>query len=72
MTVYSSTARFDNACALTQDEMYKIAPSIFAVQKHESRSERFRPIPTIEILKGLEEEGFVPVGVKQSNSRDAL
>lgn len=71
MTVYSSTARFDNACALTQDEMYKIAPSIFAVQKHESRSERFRPIPTIEILKGLEEEGFVPVGVKQSNSRDA-
>lgn len=71
MTVYSSTARFDNARALTQDEMYKIAPSIFAVQKHESRSERFRPIPTIEILKGLEEEGFVPVGVKQSNSRDA-
>jgi hypothetical protein len=71
MTVYSSTARFDNARALTQDEMYKIAPSIFAVQKHESRSERFRPIPTIEILKGLEKEGFVPVGVKQSNSRDS-
>lgn len=70
MTVYSSTARFDNARALTQEEMYKIAPSIFAVQKHESRSERFRPIPTIEILKGLESEGFVPVGVKQSNSRD--
>lgn len=70
MTVYASTARFDSARALTSEEMYKIAPSIFAVQKHESRSERFKPIPTIEILKGLENEGFVPVGVKQSNSRD--
>lgn len=70
MTVYASTARFDSARALTSEEMYKIAPSIFAVQKHESRSDRFKPIPTIEILKGLENEGFVPVGVKQSNSRD--
>lgn len=70
MTVYTSTARFDSSRSLTSEEMYKIAPSIFAVQKHESRSERFKPIPTIEILKGLEKEGFVPVGVKQSKSRD--
>jgi hypothetical protein len=71
MTVYTNTARFDTARALTEDEMFKIAPSIFATSAHESRSERFQPIPTIEVLRGLEKEGFVPVGVKQSVARDA-
>jgi len=36
---------------------------------HESRSERFKPIPTIEVLRGLAAEGFVAVGAKQSASR---
>lgn len=69
-TVYAKTARFDSARALTEDEMRKIAPSIFALTAHESRSERFQPIPTIEVLRGLMGEGFMPVGVKQSSSRD--
>ncbi len=46
-----------------------LASSIFAMTAHESRSERFQPIPTIEILRSLTKEGFVPVGVKQSASR---
>jgi hypothetical protein len=71
MNVYSHTARFDNARAVTEDEMRRIAPSIFAIDKHESRTERFKPIPTIEILRGLISEGFMPVGVKQSGTRDA-
>jgi hypothetical protein len=70
MTVYTHTARFDAARALTEDEMRKAAPSIFATAAHESRSERFQPIPTIEILRGLIAEGFVPVGTKQSGCRD--
>jgi hypothetical protein len=70
MTIYTNTARFDSARALTEDELHRMAPSIFAIDKHESRSDRFRPIPTIEILRGLTREGFMPVGVKQSNSRD--
>jgi Domain of unknown function (DUF932) len=66
------TARFDHgARALSQDEMRRIAPSIFAARPHASRSERFRAIPTIEVLRGLEREGFVAVGVKQLASRDA-
>ena len=65
------TARFDDgARALSQDEMRRAAPSIFAVQPHASRSERFRAIPTIEVLRGLEKEGFFAVGVKQSAPRD--
>lgn len=69
MSIYTSTARFDTGRALTEDEMYRMAPSIFATAAHESRSERFKPIPTIDVLRGLEKEGFVPVGVRQSTTR---
>ena len=69
MSIYTQTARFDTGRAMTETEMRQIAPSIFAVSAHESRSERFKPIPTIEVLRGLMKEGFVPVGAKQSNSR---
>lgn len=69
MSIYTQTARFDTGRALTEDELFRIAPSIFAETAHESRSERFRPIPTIEILRGLEKEGFVAVGAKQSLTR---
>lgn len=57
MTVYTHTARFDSARALTEDEMRKAALSIFATAAHASRSERFQPIPTIEVLRGLIAEG---------------
>lgn len=69
MSVYASSARFDTGYALAEDQLRKLAPSIFATSAHESRSERFKPIPTIEILRGLEKEGFVAVGAKQSSSR---
>lgn len=69
MSIYTNTARFDTGRELTEIEMRKLAPSIFATSAHESRSERFMPIPTIEVLRGLKDEGFVPVGVKQSASR---
>ena len=52
---------------MTEDELRKAAPSIFATAAHESRSERFQPIPTIEVLRGLMKE----VGAKQSGTRDA-
>lgn len=68
-SVYAHTARFDHATALSEDNMRQLAPSIFATTAHESRSERFRPIPTIEVLRGLQKEGFSVVGAKQSVAR---
>ncbi|EJB02904.1 protein of unknown function (DUF932) [Rhizobium leguminosarum bv. trifolii WSM597] len=66
-----NTARFDHtARAMTEDEMRRVAPSIFAVDAHESRSERFQPIPTIDVLRGLLREGFMPVGARQARTRD--
>jgi hypothetical protein len=67
--IYSQTARFDTGRALTESELYKLAPSVFATTAHESRSTRFAPIPTIEIVRGLEKEGFGVVGAKQSLTR---
>jgi hypothetical protein len=46
--------------ALTEDQLFSVAPSIFQTEAHESRSLRFRPIPTIEIVRGLAKEGFLP------------
>lgn len=65
-----ATARFDTGRALTEDELRASAPSVFALAAHESRSERFQPIPTIEIVRALAKEGFHVVGAKQSGTRD--
>lgn len=54
---------------LTEDQMRPTAPSVFAEGKHESRSERYTYIPTIEVLRGLRKEGFEPFMVAQGASR---
>lgn len=67
--LYTKTARFDTGRALTEDEMRGFAPSIFATTAHSSRSDRFAPIPTIEVVRGLAKEGFAVVGARQSVTR---
>jgi hypothetical protein len=70
MTIYTQTARFDgSARALTEDEIFKLAPSVFATEAHHSRSERFAPVPTIDMIRGLNNEGFSVVGVQQAVAR---
>jgi len=54
---------------LADEQMRATAPSIFALGKHESRSERYTYIPTIDVLRGLRKEGFEPFMVAQSKSR---
>jgi hypothetical protein len=54
---------------LAEDQMRLAAPSIFAMGKHVSRSDRYTYIPTIEVLRGLRKEGFEPFMVAQSKSR---
>jgi hypothetical protein len=60
---------FRNNKPLTNDEIMRIAPSIFAETKHISRSDRYTYIPTNVILEGLRNEGFLPYAVCQSRSR---
>ena len=56
---------------LGEEQMRVAAPSIFAPGKHQSRSERYVYIPTIEVLRGLRKEGFEPFMVAQGRSRVA-
>lgn len=65
-TIYGGLARFDANAFMTEDAIRAVAPSVFAVTKHDSRSDRFAPIPTIEILRGLAKEGFHVVGARQN------
>jgi hypothetical protein len=69
-SIYTDTARFDDHQRfLTEDEIRSAAPSVFATTAHESRSARFRPIATIDVIRMLDQEGFGVVGAKQSVAR---
>ena len=55
---------------LSDEQIYQVAPSIYAEAKHQSRSERYTYIPTGEVLGALRKEGFQPFMVCQTRVRD--
>lgn len=55
---------------LSDGEIRRVALSIFAEDKHGSRSGRYTYIPTIEVLDGLRREGFEPFMACQVRTRD--
>jgi hypothetical protein len=55
---------------LSDDQIRRVAPSIFAEAPHESRSERYSYIPTAAVLTELRKEGFQPFAVTQTRVRD--
>ena len=54
---------------LSDDQIRRVAPSIFADAPHESRSERYSYIPTATVLTELRKEGFQPFMVCQTRVR---
>jgi hypothetical protein len=54
---------------LTDDQILRAAPSVFAESAHESRSRRYTYIPTIEVVNGLRREGFQPFMACQAKTR---
>lgn len=56
--------------ALDDDQIRTVAPSIFTVDRHEERSARYTVIPTIDVMRGLQREGFQPFMVAQQRVRD--
>jgi hypothetical protein len=56
---------------MTDEQIMRVAPSVFAQTAHESRSERYSYIPTSEVLAGMRREGFECVSAKQGNTRVA-
>lgn len=54
---------------LSDDQIHRVAPSIFAEASHESRSQRYAYIPTATVLTELRKEGFQPFMVTQTRTR---
>lgn len=54
---------------LNEEQLYKFAPSIFSVQAHNSRSESYAQIPTIEPIRAFRDLGYYPTQAMQSKCR---
>jgi hypothetical protein len=64
---YLSKAR--GTVAISDEELQCLAPSIFASQPIEGVSNRYSFLPTSSILKGMRENGWVPVRAEQQSVR---
>ncbi|ACL61009.1 DUF932 domain-containing protein [Methylobacterium nodulans] len=59
-----------NNGGLDEAALRSAAPTVFAEDKHSSRSDKYTYIPTVEVLRGLGREGFLPVEVRVGGTRD--
>lgn len=66
----SNQSSYRSDYPLTDDQIARVAPSIFATEPHESRGPRYSYIPTSQVLDGLRQEGFQPFEVRQTRCRD--
>ena len=66
----NGAVNYNSRTALTLDQVRNIAPSIFAEDKHGSRSSRYTHVPTMEVLERVMREGFQPFSIMQGGSRD--
>ena len=55
---------------LDNEALYRHVPSIFAREAHDSRSDRYVYVPTIDIVEGVRREGWFPFFAVQSVPRD--
>lgn len=68
-TGFGRVSHLESDRPLDDNQIARVAPSIFATEAHNSRSQRYTYIPTSEVLSGLRREGFQPFFVAQSRTR---
>jgi hypothetical protein len=54
---------------LTNEQLQRLTPSVFALEPWQEQSEKYRFIPTINVINALRDSGFYPVRAQQSQSR---
>ena len=64
------TYGFRTNSPLSDEQIRRAAPSVFAAEPHESRGERYGFIPTSDVLAGLRREGFEVFKAQQTRCRD--
>jgi len=55
---------------LTEDDLKVLVPSIFAQNPISDVSKRYQFIPTFEVVKRLQNEGWLPTSVQESHVRN--
>jgi hypothetical protein len=63
----SNRSKVPGTVAISDDEMRRFAPIVFASQPIESVSERYSFLPTSSILNGMRENGWVPVRAQEQS-----
>jgi len=58
-----------NEAPLSNEQLFRAAPAIFAAQPAHEVSSRYVFVPTIQVVDRLRDEGWFPVQVNQSNAR---
>ncbi len=66
---HSTRSTVPGTVAISDDEMRRFAPSIFASQPIEGVSGRYSFLPTSSILNGMRENGWVPVRAQEQSIR---
>lgn len=59
-----------NGNPLELAQIAEACPSVLAVDKHRSRSERYTYVSTMQVLEALGAEGFQPFSIMQGGSKD--
>lgn len=67
--IRSKNSVVSSISSLSDAEIEQAAPSIFSEGQHQSRSDRYEFISTIDVLNGLKKEGFLPYSVSQTRAR---
>jgi len=55
---------------ISNEQLRRYIPSVFAESPHDSRSSRYTYVPTSEVLSGLRKEGFEPFFAIEAKARD--
>jgi hypothetical protein len=58
--------------ALTHSKLERLAPSIFSAQAKDTLTNRYNFIPTIQVVKEMEHQGWLPVKAMESRTRDEM
>lgn len=61
---------FHTPTVLSNNDLQRIAPSIFAEEPYEGMSDKYSFIPTIEVLDSLRGKGWLPVKAQETKSRN--
>ena len=70
MSLYSNyLPKARETAAISDEELRRVVPSIFASQPIEGVSDRYSFLPTSSILEGMRENGWVPVRAEEQSVR---